>query len=77
MQTPKLKLCPFCGGEAQIIHIRASYDDYDYDGIAMVVKCKRCGAVSPYKRGTMHGNFRWDERDKAADAWNRRAGDET
>ena len=72
-----LKPCPFCGSKPKMTKIRVSYNaGYPkYDGFAVVVKCGKCGAYSPYKRGTIHGNFREDEVDKAIDAWNRRTTD--
>ena len=75
---PELKPCPFCGGEAKLTKLSVSYNaGYPiYNGIALVVKCGNCGCFSPYKRGTIHGNFRQNEEDKAIEAWNRRASDE-
>ena len=73
----ELKPCPFCGGEAEIKKFRASYSvlPQKYDGIAIRATCKKCGAVSPYKRSKMHGNFKEWEEEKAIEAWNRRAED--
>ena len=79
MKTPDLKPCPFCGGEAKLDKFRVSFNDGypKYDGFAVVVRCKTCKALSPYKRGTIHGSFKENEKEKAIDAWNRRATNET
>lgn len=73
----ELKPCPFCGGEARLDRFRVSFHvgSPKYDGFAIVAKCKKCGALSPYMRGTIHGSFRESERGMAVYAWNRRAGD--
>jgi Lar family restriction alleviation protein len=65
----KLKPCPFCGGEAEVI---SKWTD---NGRRIVrVRCSVCQAQSPYKANPeLHGWFRWIDCDKAAEAWNRRA----
>ena len=60
MSEPKLKPCPFCGGEAKLINILNYYGDIYW------VKCEECNAETP-------SDF---EKDEAIAAWNRRANDE-
>lgn len=69
MKTPKLKPCPFCGGEAQLL------TKYDSEGRKLVrARCSVCYAQSPYKASPeLHGWFRWIEQYAAAAAWNGRA----
>lgn len=70
----EIKRCPFCGGEAELHRMRVSYKARNpkYEGIAIAVRCKKCYACSPYKRGTLLGNFRETEEAEAIEAWNRR-----
>lgn len=63
MNEPKLKRCPFCGGEANL-------ENYGLTGTMKVVKCSDCGARTrafdpKVKRG-----------ENAIDSWNRRAGEQ-
>lgn len=65
----ELKKCPFCGGDAKIIH--------DADGTPSGVHCK-CGAFvrflfMPKKAGEKFG----ETQDRIAERWNRRADDDT
>ena len=58
----KLKPCPFCGGEAEIIAI-----DYDDDELWYRPECSKCNC------GWLE-NFETPR--EAITAWNRRVGDE-
>lgn len=65
---PKLKPCPFCGGEAKLVDYGQEGDFEDWD-----VECEKCGIlfVAP---GKEEG---WvTTKEEAAEAWNRRAQDE-
>lgn len=64
----KLKPCPFCGGKAHI------EEKVTLGGSSIVwVECESCGARLPdiYVKSSYCAN------DKAAEAWNRRANNET
>lgn len=65
MNNKELKLCPFCGSHAEIIH----YSD-ELLGIAKYarVRCKVCGAKGPGIRQALE--YAADE--KAVAAWNKR-----
>ena len=52
----KLKPCPFCGGEAEIVEDRLYGEDY-YAG-----RCKSCAATSIFEF----------TKEEAVDKWNRR-----
>ncbi len=77
----KLKPCPFCGGKAtfrlETAQIYSGVSDY-----RLGVECINCGIHSPHtyavKKMFRGGGFltTQDERDKAVEAWNRRANDE-
>lgn len=80
MANVKLLPCPFCGGEATI-----SQTGYGTAGGGAVqldfrIECTRCGATAPNGSGTIkinlghNGNLNifHDDRDKAAERWNRR-----
>ena len=56
MNNEKLKPCPFCGGEAEIVEDRLYSDDY-YAG-----RCKSCAATSIFEF----------TKEEAVAAWNRR-----
>ena len=74
MAEPKLKPCPFCGGEAE--ELCKCVNENGYKGVAYRVRCSACRAQSPYMRNPrLHG---WHiTRSKAAEAWNRRVTDES
>ena len=62
MNNVVLKPCPFCGGEAKIMKHLFNNQSTSYG-----VKCKRCLAET----------FQFfKSREKAVEAWNRRAGEE-
>lgn len=63
-----LRGCPFCGGSAEII------TKWGKESKRIVrVRCAVCQAQSPYKANPeLHGWFRWNDLNKATDAWNRR-----
>ena len=60
----ELKPCPFCGGEATLLHGQTE-NQYSY------VRCGKCfSKTAEYYIATTHSCD-----DKAIEAWNRRAGD--
>lgn len=66
-REPEPKKCPFCGGEAEVVghYVKGGPNNYQY-----FVRCKRCKV-----RPTLYGmNFK--KKEKAIEAWNRRANDE-
>lgn len=56
----ELKLCPFCGGRAEIVF-------NPYGGLYMV-SCNKCGAIVSFKGNEIKKALR--------EAWNRRASNE-
>ena len=69
----ELKLCPFCGGEANILHIRIS-DGYVSFGATKVI-CKNCKCQThEYANDGYYGEC-YSDTDVAA-IWNRRVKDE-
>lgn len=58
----KLKPCPFCGGEARIIHVKQLWDPRN----AFWAQCQKC---------RMSGKH-FETEAEAIEAWNRRANDE-
>ena len=65
MSKIKLKPCPFCGGEAEF----ALGEEYrqEHEQSNDWVKCRSCGVETSY----------FDSRKESAEAWNRRADNET
>ena len=63
---PKLRSCPFCGGDAEL-----KEKDYAMIGhkVQAYVRCKVCGATSNY----FSENIAYCANEKAIGAWNRRA----
>ena len=59
--------CPFCGGEAELIHGTAYAEDYSSQ-----VQCSKCGA----KIKEIHRAVDYCADEKAAEAWNRRVNNE-
>lgn len=59
----KLKLCPFCGGEAEVIGYfqKGVANNYQY-----FVRCQKCKA-----RPQLYG-YTFTSKEKAIEAWNRR-----
>ena len=68
MEEPKLKQCPFCGGEAYYVTPKSVNSAF----VSVGVECKKCGA-NPYS--VLVYRFETDLNKKAAIAelWNRRA----
>lgn len=78
-----LKSCPICGGEARYFDKTKKF--YGWDVVfTFTIMCRTCGLQLP--DGTYHVEVRMgmdgefvvknDERQKAADDWNRRIDDE-
>ena len=81
MEEIKLKPCPFCGGEAEF-NIKTNSSSRLRSGFTFVIRCKECHIQYPkmyrsefkiHSNGDMIPTI--DERGKAADDWNRRAGE--
>lgn len=77
----ELKPCPFCGGEAKF-NIYSTNTQRNCRGWRYDVRCGKCGAFVPdgcaYETTVVmddNGNvcLLGDDRDKAIQAWNRRA----
>lgn len=66
METNKLKPCPFCGGNAKLVHeeqgITVSY-------VVSYILCTVCKATSP----TFRISTEYSSDKKAIEAWNSRA----
>ncbi len=60
-----LKLCPFCGGEAELQY--GGSGNRESAGMSFV-RCKKCGAIS--QKFEVSRKYSSDE--KAIEAWNRR-----
>ena len=65
MKENKLKPCPFCGGEGQILYDDISDEQVTFAGLAFEIKCKSCYAKIQ----------RPNTRKEAIQAWNRRRGE--
>lgn len=83
MSEPKLKPCPFCGGEANVEQTACGKRDLSSVELRFAICCKKCGASAPNANGyiamnlSSNGEFNvWhDDRNPAIAAWNRRAND--
>lgn len=65
----KIKNCPFCGGEAEVVEGRHMDGNMHYDEYH--VKCTKCGAMTgKYVTGGYYGE--WNTERDAIAAWNRR-----
>ena len=66
----ELKPCPFCGGEAEL-----KEKEYAMIGhkVQAYVRCKVCGTTSNY----FSENIAYCANEKAIEAWNRRAENDT
>ena len=79
----ELKPCPFCGGVAQFAQT-AYGTDSGACSMHFQIRCKTCEASAPNGNGALRvalnrdGTIRiiTDEREKAVEAWNRRAGND-
>lgn len=82
-RTVELKLCPFCGGEAEFnctgSGMSGSEVKFNFN-----IRCKKCDIIAPLTNGYLSMRFSrcgesviiHDDRTKAADTWNRRVNDE-
>ena len=76
-----LKPCPFCGEKAQFEQRGYGTTDLASVRLGFSVRCKKCGAYAPHADGHISINLSvtgelniWeDDRNKAIEAWNRRA----
>lgn len=81
MDGIELKPCPFCGGKAEYI-INSNYERCTTHGWQFGIKCTNCMIELPMRdfivTADLKSNgeivFAKDDRKKAADMWNRRAG---
>lgn len=64
MNEQKLKPCPFCGGEAIIIHEAFRKNIYGVDVIGTAIGCDNCNAQMFYR-----------DKEEAIEAWNKRIGE--
>ena len=62
---PKLKPCPFCGGE---VEERGGSCNYGKHTITLDIKCGECGTIFKFK-----SNWKFNPIPEALEAWNRRA----
>ena len=80
MSDIKLKPCPFCGSKAGFIQTAYGTTDHNSASLSFSIRCVKCSATAPNAIGKIAINLledgtlnTWhDDREKAADAWNRR-----
>ena len=80
----QLKRCPFCGSKAKIEQTAYGTMDNASCKLSFSVRCTECDATAPNANGYIAINLSsdgslniWhDDRLKAIDAWNRRAGEQ-
>ena len=88
MPETKLKLCPFCGGQRLKVSGKSEYNGYNQTvHYTLSVRCNTCHArgsvVSgdiPHRRGASFSDMQIKRKaleQKAIEAWNRRAENET
>lgn len=65
MDEIKLKQCPFCGGEAELVYTTTSTPK-------PYVKCKFGAMLTPKCEACMYP-WMYDTEEEAVEAWNRRA----
>ena len=73
MDKPKLKPCPFCGGEAEITEV-IDRTPRNLEPVGFGVKCDQCGIIVAKIDCGVTDWFETDE--EAAKAWNRRVTDD-
>lgn len=82
MSEIKLKPCPFCGGKAEYL-ITENYNRCATQGWKFGIHCTKCMVALPMRDFTVTVDLtsdgelvsQKDEREKAADMWNRRVDD--
>jgi len=80
--TVELKPCPFCGEKAWFSQTSFVRTDSAFQ-LGFDIECKGCGVKAPGSRGFIRMslgangdlNIWHDDREKAAEAWNRRTAD--
>ncbi|MBQ4430118.1 MAG: Lar family restriction alleviation protein, partial [Synergistaceae bacterium] len=60
--SKELKACPFCGGKAEIRHVKAFYDNKSGKHLGYFVLCPKC----------LTSSDNYSSEDNAANHWNKR-----